>query len=618
MEIYLIAVDGTIYPVQSITPEKETFLPEFPAGMGYPPANHGVFETVYRDGGMLRRLRYGPRILDLTIVVQGRSPSHLMDELKRLYRAIRPDPVLLKPCRVQVVMDGRTATMDVVFSGETIRQDMAGRKATITLRFVAYYPMWMGGVQSAPLNMDGGSFINSNYSRIYERRQLIDGQPVWVQLTEANGPIVAMKIEKNADGSYKMWVGGDFTSIGGIAANRIAQYDSATNTWSALSGGTNNTVMAIEKIGNYLYVGGAFTSAGGVAASYIARYNLVNGTWENIGDANGVVRAISAYYPVFGTYVVAGGDFTTIGGTTVNYVARGEISGTSVIWSAMGQGAGSVVYAISVKRRPTDVEDTVYIGGNFTYVRQSDGSTVNTAYAAMWRGQWYAMGAGLPGPSTAVAADQDGMPWFGSGSALYSWNGSGWARFTTPAGTIKTIAIEGAIPKWIGGMDRSYPILEFDGSNAWPVGIVSNTNVLTSNVLSADPPIMVVTAPYGTVVFVERATRVVNAGGGYVRPTFRIPAGYFIYHITNETTLRRIIFSTLNTNHPELIIDCTTGTVKDSKGGNHLWRVLPGSDLVSFILAPGENMIRYFGYQAGTPVVEWNLEYYTLAEALRS
>ena len=69
-----------------------------------------------------------------------------------------------------------------------------------------------------------------------------------------------------ADSSGNLYVGGNFTTAGGVTVNNIAKWDGTA--WFALGTGTNSTVSALaaDSSGN-LYVGGNFTTADGIAAN---------------------------------------------------------------------------------------------------------------------------------------------------------------------------------------------------------------------------------------------------------------------------------------------------------------------------------------------------------------
>jgi len=66
-----------------------------------------------------------------------------------------------------------------------------------------------------------------------------------------------------------LYAGGQFTTAGGVPANRIAKWDGSS--WSALGSGMNSTVLALAVVGSDLYAGGNFTSAGGKVSTYMAK-----------------------------------------------------------------------------------------------------------------------------------------------------------------------------------------------------------------------------------------------------------------------------------------------------------------------------------------------------------
>jgi hypothetical protein len=62
-----------------------------------------------------------------------------------------------------------------------------------------------------------------------------------------------------------VYVGGEFTSIGGQPRSRIAALGVMTGQASAWDPGANGTVAALAVSGNIVYAGGWFTSIGGQA-----------------------------------------------------------------------------------------------------------------------------------------------------------------------------------------------------------------------------------------------------------------------------------------------------------------------------------------------------------------
>lgn len=84
-----------------------------------------------------------------------------------------------------------------------------------------------------------------------------------------NGRVLATVI----DGAGNLYVGGDFTTAGGISANYIAQWDGSN--WSALGSGMNGAVepLAIDS-GGALFAGGNSSTAGNKPSNHIARWAL--------------------------------------------------------------------------------------------------------------------------------------------------------------------------------------------------------------------------------------------------------------------------------------------------------------------------------------------------------
>jgi len=192
-------------------------------------------------------------------------------------------------------------------------------------------------------------------------------------------------------------VGGSFTEAGGVSANGVARFNTQTNTWSSLgtgtSNGVNNFVTALAVVGNEVFVGGNFTSAGGVSANNVARFNTQTNTWSSLGtgSSNGVsgvsFPAVNAL-AVVGNEVVVGGDFTSAGGVSANRVARFNTQTNT--WSTLGTGSsngvGNIVRALAV------MGNEVFVGGRFT-----EAGGVSANYVARFNTQtntWSTLGTG--------------------------------------------------------------------------------------------------------------------------------------------------------------------------------------------------------------------------------
>ncbi len=137
------------------------------------------------------------------------------------------------------------------------------------------------------------------------------------------------------DGST-LYVGGTFLKAGdGVApvnsviANSVARLSLSTNQWSSLgsglevSGNSQPTAAALSLVGSDLYVGGTFSTAGGVTANSTAKWSTTGSTWTSLGtgitdpgcatvlcSGVGNVLALSAgsgQLAVGGTFSAAGG-----------------------------------------------------------------------------------------------------------------------------------------------------------------------------------------------------------------------------------------------------------------------------------------------------------------------
>jgi hypothetical protein len=225
-----------------------------------------------------------------------------------------------------------------------------------------------------------------------------------------------------------LYVGGDFTNAGGIAANSIAQWN-GTN-WSPLASGISSgdefgsLVNALAVSGSTLYVGGEFTNAGGIAAANIAQWNGTN--WSSLGS--GILGAGGEFGGPFvyalalsGTTLYAGGSFSTAGGSAANFVAQWD--GSS--WSPLGSGVNGIVYALALSN------STLYAGGSFT---TAGGSAANNI-AQLNASSWSPLGSGINGyvyglavsGSTLYAGGSFTTAGGNSANNIAQWDGSSWS-----------------------------------------------------------------------------------------------------------------------------------------------------------------------------------------------
>ncbi|MEI8044775.1 MAG: Ig-like domain repeat protein, partial [Verrucomicrobiota bacterium] len=254
------------------------------------------------------------------------------------------------------------------------------------------------------------------------------------------------------DGSGNLYVGGLFTSAGGVSATNIAKWNGSV--WSPLGSGINSTVTALAISGTNLYAGGEFTSAGGVAnTKYIAKWN--GSAWSALGSgmsANVYALAVS------GTNLYAGGWFTSAGGTSANYVAKWN--GNS--WSALGSGMSGTPLIVQTAVYALAVSGTnLYAGGNFTLA----GAVANTKAIAKWNGNaWSALGS-VPYNTYDIvhALAVDGTNLYAGGqfpnaagatnaTGIAKWSGGAWSALGTGlGGVVQALAVDGSGNLYAGG-----------------------------------------------------------------------------------------------------------------------------------------------------------------------
>lgn len=231
--------------------------------------------------------------------------------------------------------------------------------------------------------------------------------------------------------------GGDFLSIGGVPASRVAAWDGAR--WQAVGGGLGATVHDLAVHDGELYAVGEF--AGGIR-------RWTGSDWGHVGGGLGGPGYVLQNYN-YGLYV--GGSFLAVGGTTASNIARWD----GANWSRLQDGLNGPCRALEVFG--TDL----VVGGSFTRADLYD--TLNIATYNSVYNRWGSMGGGVSGGGAAggVFALQalgdflmiggsfnsaGGMP----ASNIASWTQSGWFNANALFGTGLNGPVY-ALRMWNGG-----------------------------------------------------------------------------------------------------------------------------------------------------------------------
>lgn len=259
----------------------------------------------------------------------------------------------------------------------------------------------------------GGSFNDANGTPVKNLAVWDLAKKRWSAVGDpgsgVNGTVNAIAALKS-----KIFIGGNFSSVGSVPASGIARWD-GTN-WSSLGNGVNGFVNTIGVMGDTLFVGGSFSMAGDSGAKNIARWEEdsirwtpVTGVyqlWDSIAPfreddgVNGIVRAIT----ISGRKVYVGGTFQSVfpGQYTLNRVYCGyvavwnELPESNIWWQTLGYGsrAGTdgFVNAIALK------DDEAYVAGSFT----TAGGEPSARVARYSGGRWFPFNNNSSGGATIL------------------------------------------------------------------------------------------------------------------------------------------------------------------------------------------------------------------------
>jgi len=259
--------------------------------------------------------------------------------------------------------------------------------------------------------MSNGSFIGSLESSGNGGGLVKWDGAAWTTLTSI-GPIYAIATKAN----------GDFV-IGGAFSGRIRTY--IAGAWRTLGAGLNGTVNAVLYTSNGdIIAAGEFTTAGGLPANRIARWN--GAAWSPLGlgvDNNGFTGYVNALAELSNGDIVAGGVFANAGGEPASFIARWDGSQ----WHPLGEGLDGPVYALAVLQ-----SGELIVGGSFEHGGEAFASNI-----AKWNGNsWVSLGSGVDNTIRALAILPSGDVVAGgmftsagntAASYIARWDGLAWS-----------------------------------------------------------------------------------------------------------------------------------------------------------------------------------------------
>ncbi|KAM0789265.1 hypothetical protein ACM66B_000107 [Microbotryomycetes sp. NB124-2] len=192
--------------------------------------------------------------------------------------------------------------------------------------------------------------FSSNASTLISRSP--DGKLSYVAATNDGGSISA--ICQTPQGH--VFVGGEFTSVGGQTAQNIAQYDPVEDVFAALGPGLDGPVRALSCNGSIVYAGGAFEGPAGGSGN-VAQWAIPDQQWSPVpfSGLNGPVDAIAP--SLDGKSIFFGGSFSTAFSNSTNATLVTQSTNTSF------PSLGSSLFPISLNTSDYVASPTTYTSG---------------------------------------------------------------------------------------------------------------------------------------------------------------------------------------------------------------------------------------------------------------
>ena len=562
-------------------------------GVGVPPMSHITQDLALRDGAILQRIKANPSVVTLTATQIGGTLPSLHALRRALTDLIKPNVSPgLQPMRLRYSGSGSILENLVHYVGglEGNIPPPSGHER-LSVQLVAYDPQWRE-------ERDVGTSLAVNATIAGANRVIARVDGIWRAFgTGADNHVT--KVIRAPDG--KVYAGGSFANIGGVAASRIAYFDPADNAWHAMGtgmGGTDPTVYDIV-IGpdGKVYASGPFTTAGGITVNRVAVWDPVALTWSALGAGmNDAVYQI-AWGADNNLYAV--GPFTTADGEPALGVARWD--------GASWENVADVDLFSSATNYPwtvaTSPDGKVYVGGGFYVAGGADFEDL-----VVWDGvAWASVSAAFTSFVLGIAFGPDGSLYATGAFKTYPpnyvarWNGLQLLALGTGLdGNGRDLDFDRDGNLYVvgefrtaGGLKLADRIAMWNGS-AWlplPIDLPGSARI---NRITAHGDDLYIGGRFAGTGLAAGRTIVNNPGSADAYPVIRVNGPGVLRTIDNLTTKQGIYFEALTLMPGEqLTFDLRPGrkTLRSSFRGRMDGHILAGSDLATFMLAPGDNEI---------------------------
>ncbi len=207
--------------------------------------------------------------------------------------------------------------------------------------------IYIGGqftkVRTTPIGVPGPSFLAAGIARVDAVTG--NGDPTWTPdvtwgsyVTTAPPTVWAL-----AAAGGKIWIGGDFGAVDGLPRTNFAAVDALTgivdpNVTAAVGVLGAQSVRAMTASSSRVYVGGVFTAVDGIARKHLAAFGL-GGTVDTMWAPKTDKRVLSMAWDCTGSTLFVGGQFRRVASPGQAWQPRETIakldptSGTLLGWA---------------------------------------------------------------------------------------------------------------------------------------------------------------------------------------------------------------------------------------------------------------------------------------------
>jgi hypothetical protein len=300
------------------------------------------------------------------------------------------------------------------------------------------------------------------------------------------GPVAALAL--SADGG-RLYAGGFFTSMSGVARAGLAALDAATGALDAAfnpapsAGGVE--ALALTPSGRLL-LGGGFTKVGGSARNHLAAVTAATGSLDTawVPSADGAVHTLRLTADA--TNVFAGGAFANIGASARSRLALLSATGTGALDTAWKPTADADVSALTLSADGT----RLFAAGAFTKLNGAVRNYLG-ALSATGAGATDAWNPNAAMPALAVAiapATSSGSPGVPGGSGVVFAGGTFASVNGSPRANLAAFdAATGVlVPGFVANTDKTVRAIvpSTDAASVYVGGLFKKVNGLSRSRLA--------------------------------------------------------------------------------------------------------------------------------------